>query len=126
MYLNGDISEASIVHDEQAHFDEIIAINKKLVEELDTTNTIAVRTAKYTFSDSASLEFSESHKHSSIQVADILAGMAMRYVQEKIEGVRSKPEIANAYDSILRMSNPYRGVGVNLVTTAKVHYELHF
>lgn len=126
LYLDGDLSEASIIHDEQAHFDEIIAINKKLLEKLDMSTAVAVRTARYTFSGSASLEFSESHEHSPIQVADILAGMAMRYVQEKIEGVRSRPEIANAYDGILRMSNPYRGVGVNLVTTAKVHHELHF
>ncbi len=126
LYLNGNVSEARIIHDEQAHFDEIIAANKKLMEELDMSNAVAISTARYSFSGAASLEFSESHKHSPIQIADILAGMAMRYVQENIEGVISRPEIIAAYDGILRMSNPYRGVGINLMTTAKVHHELHF
>lgn len=126
LYLDGNISGANIFHDEQSHFDEVIAINKKLLEEIDMKNAISICTARYSFSGSASLEFSKSHDHCPIQVADILAGMVMRYVQEKIEGARSRPEIVAAYDGILRMSNPYRGVGINLVTTSKVHHELHF
>lgn len=126
LYLEGDISRARIIHDEQAQFDEIIAANKKLLEELDVRSAIAIRTAKYSFSGNASLEFSESHQHSPIQVADILAGMTMRYMQEKIQGVKSGSEIVSAYDGILRVSNPDRGVGINLVTTRKIHHDLHF
>jgi len=126
LYLDGNISEANIVHDEQAHFDEIIEMNKKLLEELDMNSAVVISTARYSFAGSASLSFSESHEHSPIQIADILAGMAMRYVQEKIEGARSSSEIVTAYDGILRMSNPYRGVGINLVTTSKVLRQLHF
>ena len=126
LYLKGNIENAKIIHDEQAHFDEIIAASKKLLEELDVSNAIAIRTAKYSFSETASLEFSESHHNTPIQVADILAGTAMRYMQEKIQGVISSPEIVAAYDSILHFSNPHRGVGINLVTTGKIHHELHF
>jgi hypothetical protein len=126
LYLGGNISTARIIHDEQVHFDEILTDNKKILEELDMSRAIVISTAKYSFSEKASLEFSESHQHSSIQVADILAGMAMRYMQEKIQGAVSSSEIVGAYNAILRMSNPYKGVGINLVTTGKIHHELHF
>mgnify|MGYP003625984555 CR=1 FL=1 len=125
-YLDGEIANASIIHDEQAHFDEIISINKKLLEGLNMENSIVTRTAKYAFSDSASLQFSESHEYGAIQVADILAGLAMRYVQEKIDGTNSNDKIIAAYNQILRISDPRRGAGVNLVTTSKIHRELHF
>lgn len=125
-YQDGRIAKVSIIHDEQAHFDEIISINKKLLEGINMNNSIATRTAKYAFSGSASLQFSESHEYVAIQVADILAGLAMRYTQEKIEGKRSNEKIITAYNRILRMSDPRRGVGVNLVTTTKTHRELHF
>ena len=126
LYLNGNISGASIFHDEQAHFDEIISLNKRLVEELDMGSAISVSTASYNFSEAASLAFAKSHEHYPIQVADILAGLAMRYLQEKIRGTESSPEIIKAYDGLLRTSNPSYGVGINLVTTSKLHYELNF
>jgi len=126
LFLNGNISGVSIFHDEQAHFDEIILSNKNLVEELDMENAISVQTASYDFSEAASLAFAKSHEHNPIQVANILAGIAMRYLQEKIEGTESSPEIIKVCDGILQISNPYYGVGINLVTTSKLHYELHF
>jgi len=126
LYLEGNISKARIVHDEQAHFDDIIAANKQRMEKMDLDNAVTTCAANYSFSEKALLEFSESYKHSSIQVADVLAGFAMRYMQEKIQGVTSSPEIVAAYDGILRMSDPHRGIGINLVTTTKIHHELNF
>jgi len=96
------------------------------LEEFDLSSAIAIRTAKYSFSEKASLEFLESHQNSPIQIADIIAGTVMRYIKEKMQGVISSPEIVAAYDSILRLSNPHKGVGINLVTTGKIHCELHF
>ena len=126
LHLNGKISDANIFHDEQVHFDEIISHNKELMEGLDMKNAISIPTANYNFSETSSLEFAKSHEHCPIQVADILAGTAMRYVKEKIQGYETSPEIVKAYDAILRCSDPNRGVGINLVTTSKLHYELHF
>jgi hypothetical protein len=126
LYLRGNLSEVNIFHDEQAHFDEIITINKNLLEELNKANLNAIATAKYSFNSSASLKFSESHEHSSIQVADILAGMVMRYLQEKEEGIQSSPEIISSYEKILSTYNPNFGLGVNLVVTTQLHHKLNY
>jgi hypothetical protein len=125
-YVGGKVSSACLFHDEQAHFDEIISMGKTLLEELDLSGASAVQTADYEFSEAASLTFAKSHEHVAIQVADILAGVAMRYLQEKLEGKESSKEVAQAYDGILRVSNPNLGLGVNLVTTSKIHHELHY
>ena len=125
-FHQGRVSEIKIFHDEQPHFDEIIQTNKKLMEEVDMSDFAHVQSSQYDFYETASLMFAKSHEHIPIQVADLLAGMVMRYLQEKLEGVRSRPEIIKAYDLILRNSNPNRGPGVNLVTTSKIHFDLHF
>ncbi len=125
-YLNADIAQANIFHDEQAHFDEIISLNKKLVEELKTKDSSRLYNANYDFSESASLIFSKSHENTPIQIADILAGTAMRHLQEKIGGIESSSEIVVVYDKILRYCDTSLGLGVNLVTTSKIHHELHY
>jgi len=126
LYLSGNLSGVNIFHDEQAHFDEIITINKKILEELDTANLNAIATAKYGFNCSATLKFSESHEHSPIQIADILAGMVMRYLQETVEGIPSSPEIISSYKKILSTYNPNLGLGVNLVVTKELHHKLNY
>jgi len=126
LFMKGNVSGVSIFHDEQVHFDEIISHNKTLVEELDMATVVSFKTANYDFSETASLKFAKSHEYGAIQVADILAGTAMRYMQEKIEGTESRTEIIGAYNGILRMSNPARGLGVNLVTTTNIYRELHY
>lgn len=113
-------------HDEQDHFDEILQSNKELMEGLDMGGAVHFPTSRYDFSETAPLEFSKSHEHGSLQVADLLAGMTMRYLQEKIEEKKSSSVIVRAYNDILRSSNTSRGLGVNLVTTSKIHFDLHF
>lgn len=126
LYLNGKLTTARIFHDEQAHFDEIIAHNKELMESLDMSGAISIQTANYNIHESSSLIFAKSHDNSAIQVADLLAGLAMRYVQERIGGCKTSQESVEAYTGILRISNPYRGLGINLVTTSKHHYAIHY
>lgn len=126
LFLGGNISNAKLYHDEQAHFDDILRLNKRLLEGLGVNNTISVPTAKYDFSEVASLSFAKSHEHLAIQVSDVLAGMVMRYLQEHINGRKSHADVVKAYDEILRTSDPLVGVGINLVTTSKVHHELHY
>ncbi len=126
LYRGGDLSKVEIFHDEQAHFDEILKLNKSLLEKTDMRDAIVIDTANYTFTQSASLMFSKSHEHGGLRIVDLLAGMVMRYVQETMEGKKRSPDIIAAYDSILRMSNQYQGLGINLVVTNELHRELHF
>ena len=85
-----------------------------------------IQQANYNIHESSSLIFAKSHDNSAIQVADLLAGLAMRYVQERIGGCKTSQESVEAYTGILRISNPYRGLGINLVTTSKHHYAIHY
>ncbi|MFZ6010244.1 MAG: DUF3800 domain-containing protein [Bacteroidota bacterium] len=125
-FHGGEISKIKMFHDEQDHFDEILQSNKELMEGLDMGGAVHFPTSRYDFSETAPLEFSKSHEHGSLQVADLLAGMTMRYLQEKIEEKKSSSVIVRAYNDILRSSNTSRGLGVNLVTTSKIHFDLHF
>lgn len=126
LYLNGEMAKTRIFHDEQAHFDEIIVHNKELMESLDMNCAISIPTANYNIHESTSLIFAKSHENSAIQVSDLLAGLAARYVQDKVVGNETSQESIEAYNGILRISNPYRGLGINLLTTSKHHDEIHY
>ena len=84
-YLKGQIGSITFVHDEQAHFDDIIDANKKLAEEVHAQGSgIKLRNANYRFASPAALRFQNSKSSLGIQVADVLAGFASRYVYQKV------------------------------------------
>ncbi|MGZ4956497.1 MAG: DUF3800 domain-containing protein [Methylobacter sp.] len=116
LYLSGNISSCKIFHDEQSHFDEIIGQAKYQSESSPITSYIPPF-ADYRFKQSAELFFKVSHDSVGIQIADILAGLSMRWYQSHLNGELPTGPIHEAIDRLLHQSSPPRGVGINLVAT---------
>jgi len=104
----------TIVHDEQLQFDEIIEFNKKTMERIFHDKPLPLISANYSLKQSASLVFRSSHSSIGIQVADVLAGFVMCYVQEALSknGEPTAPQ-QHAFSNLGSLTNEELGLGIN-------------
>lgn len=81
-YYNNDLSSISIIHDNQAHFDEIIEhYHKTAIKENDNVDKIFENErANFSFTSITSLEFQDDKNQIGLQVADIFAGFTNKAV----------------------------------------------
>lgn len=117
-YQDGNLTSCRIIHDEQAHFDEIIKGSKKQVESFDITkNGYLPPFANYKFHEHADLFFAVSHSDPGIQIADVLSGMVMRLYRAQLRGESPPCAAKESFDLLLRHSNRSIGTGINLVSS---------
>ncbi len=110
------ISDVTLFHDEQFYFEEILSDGKIQAEALFKTGVqTSVPHADYEFEEQASLQFVKSEEILGIQVADVLAGFVMRYVKDGLAGKETAPELGDAFHTLIDMTNPMLGTGVNMV-----------
>lgn len=114
-----DVSGLRLVHDEQAQYDQILASGKIATEGLIGNGiNLPFAYSDYSFTQQADLAFERSIDCVGIQVADVLAGFVMRYVQD---GLRSEPPPHSAHSkamqAIIELSDPPRGIGINFMLT---------
>lgn len=116
LYLSGKLKGSRIYHDEQAHFEEIIEAAKEQVEKFDA-NAMTFRppNSDYDFRDVASLCFKTSPESIGIQLADIVAGLCMRWYQAHLQKESDTKVLDSAIERLLRRSDPRKGVGINVV-----------
>jgi hypothetical protein len=119
-FKNGELSDINLYHDEQVQFDKILLINKSLVESIHFGSELHFPHANYDFDQVAKLSFIKSEDCISIQVADLLAGIFMRYTQDIIKGISVAPEIKQSIDLILDKYSGRNGTGVNIVSTQEI------
>ena len=118
----GRIDGFELLHDEQAQFDEILLEAKTLAEQITDYSCLPyTRFSDYRFDETANLGFAKSHEHVGIQLADALAGFVMRYVNGSAS-FREKHEAA--FQSLLEMTDPNRGIGINFVMPTKMIREM--
>jgi len=81
-YYDNDLSFISIIHDNQAHFDEIIEhYHKTAIKENDNIDKIFENErANFSFTSITSLEFQDDKNQIGLQVADIFAGFTNKAV----------------------------------------------
>lgn len=114
--LSGELEGCRIFHDEQAHFDEIIAEAKSQVEGADMASmTFTPPHADYNFEQMADLFFKTSPESTGIQLADIVAGLSMRWYQAHMQQHTDTEILDMAMDRLLCSSNRSRGIGINVV-----------
>ncbi|WP_181023803.1 DUF3800 domain-containing protein [Nitrosomonas ureae] len=117
-YQGGELASCRIIHDEQAHFDEIIKESKKQVESFDSTKSgYSPPFADYKFHERADLFFTVSHDDPGIQVADLLSGMVMRHYWTQLKGESPPRAAKESFDALVLHSNRSRGIGINLVAS---------
>ena len=82
-YYKNDLSSISIIHDNQAHFDEIIKhYHKTAIKEKDSIDKIFENErANFSFTSITSLEFQDDKNQIGLQVADIFAGFTNKAVE---------------------------------------------
>lgn len=112
------IGGVTLVHDEQKHFEHILRDGKTLAESLTAHGgDFVLPHSDFRFLESAKLEFATSHESAGIQAADAIAGFVMRYVKAVMSLGRPDLPYRVAFDSLLRLSDPKGGTGLNLVLT---------
>lgn len=129
-YSGRNLSNVVIIHDEQAHFDEIIKDAKISAESATNINKAMTPNSDFDFINSAELTFGNSKTNIGIQVADILAGFSSRILYDYYSNNRifdlplflqppSNRQICDdkleAMNILFGSSVPEKGVGINFV-----------
>lgn len=84
-YFNGNLEDITFIHDQQVHFDDMLSYNVQQMLEVGETEY------KFTNSDfniekPVDITFdADSTNNVGIQVADILSGFTMRYIQKRLK-----------------------------------------
>lgn len=116
LYLSGNLKGSRIFHDEQAHFDEIIAEAKRLTESIRIeARKFKLPYSDYNFREMADLSFKASPDSTGIQLADIISGLSMRWYQSHLQEEKDTEVLDKAMNLLLEHTNKERGTGINLV-----------
>ncbi|MGK8194741.1 DUF3800 domain-containing protein [Burkholderia cepacia] len=114
--LSGNLTGCKIFHDEQAHFDEIIAFAKMQMEGIDMEKFgYKPPFSDYNITQPASLFFKASPESTGIQLADIVAGLAMRWYWDHLENEEASDILDQAMDLLQSHSDRKIGIGINMV-----------
>jgi hypothetical protein len=116
LYLSGKLEGCRIFHDEQDHFDEIIAEAKFQAENamVHPTN-FKMPYSDYDFQKVADLFFKASPESTGIQLSDIVAGLSMRWYQAHLQEENDTKILDKAVELLLRHSDRGIGTGINVV-----------
>jgi hypothetical protein len=116
-----------LVHDEQHHFDGIFGAGKTAAEALrERAREVYTPHSDFDFVQTAPLVFARSIDSVGLQVADVLAGLAMRCVKNLCARRAVEPNAREAFDMLLKASDPRTAVGVNLMVATRVAAALQF
>lgn len=116
LFLQGALKGVRLFHDEQAHFDEIIAVAKQKAEGVEVDpEKFKLLNSDYNFRQVAELFFKASPECTGIQLADIVAGIFMRCYQAHLHGEDDRGVLDSAAHALLHHGASGRGTGVNIV-----------
>jgi hypothetical protein len=116
LHLSGKLEGCRIFHDEQAHFDDIIAAAKFQAESAKVDlSKFKLPYSDYNFQQMANLFFKASPESTGIQLADIVAGLAMRWYQAHLQKEEDTDVLDEAVALLRRHSDLDRGIGINVV-----------
>lgn len=116
LFLSGKLEGTRIFHDEQAHFDDIIACAKSQAENAQVDpEKFKLPYSDYNFQQFSELFFKASPESTGIQLADIVAGLCMRWYQAHLQQEVDTKTLDQAIDVLFQHSDPHRGVGINIV-----------
>lgn len=113
--------QLDIIHDEQAHFDEILRFWERSLRTnqfADTLGTYWNRDVDFAFTERASFKFAKSDVCYGIQVADVIAGFCTRYFKQvQADQVEAGHSYSATINLIRELSESRTGQGLNLVAS---------
>lgn len=120
-YRKRNLADVTIFHDEQAHFDAILAEAKALAERLAAEGqAMPARFADYHFTERAELRFARSADTPGIQAADVVAGFLMRHVKSILYEDRTPDDLSmEVFGSLVDLTDPGVGSGINFVLAGR-------
>lgn len=116
----GDLSHVHIIHDEQKHFDEILQFAKAETEAFIDAAPELHKIADFNFNSSASLSFAISTENLGLQIADLLAGFAMRFTSDFTFKNSVSKDHQEAFNLLFALSDIDKGTGINLVISKRI------
>lgn len=113
--------ELEVIHDEQAHFDEILKEGEKMLKTNELSDILIESChpyVNYIFGERFSFKFAKSDVSSGIQIADVIAGFCTRYFNQTqvncLDNISLHKEIV---DLLKDLSNKPNSQGLNIVAS---------
>lgn len=118
-----DLSEVSIIHDNQSHFDEILKYYHSGAVENTNEASVTFDTADFIFLNSSSLQFQDDKGSIGLQVADLFAGLLNKAIPHLIY---EDETLTDAENAVLRriMASLYYQQAINFVLPKKQNEKL--
>jgi hypothetical protein len=116
-YHLGDIESITLVHDEQREFDAILEKSKEyIVKRSISKNSPPTPNSDLDIHSDFGLEFIKSDLSSGVQVADLIAGFYVRFINEVFyERKQIESVYLNTFNVLVDYQNPLSPLGVNFV-----------
>jgi hypothetical protein len=120
-FEGGDLTGVELVHDRQRYTETALNDAKAAVEEAaEAGRGLSTWIADFGFAPGAALSFADSHDTPGLQVADLLAGLAMRLARGIDRDGAVQAELQAAIVALIDATTPSRGPGVHLVATDRL------
>lgn len=118
-----DLSEVSIVHDNQSHFDEILKYYHSSAVENTNEESVTFDAADFVFLNSSSLQFQSDKDSIGLQVADLFAGFLNKAIPHLIY---EDGDLTDAENAILQriIASLYYQQSINFVLPKKQNEKL--
>ncbi|MBO2680361.1 DUF3800 domain-containing protein [Shewanella algae] len=118
-----NLSEVSIIHDNQSHFDEILKYYHSGAVENTNEESVTFDTADFVFLNSSSLQFQDDKGSIGLQVADLFAGLLNRAIPHLIYEDKTLTDAENAVLQRV-MASLYYQQAINFVLPKKQNEKL--
>ena len=84
-YFNGNLENINFIHDQQVHFDDMLSCNVQQMLDVGETGYKFIN-SNFNIEKPVDITFDADSKNNvGIQIADILSGFTMRYIQKKFK-----------------------------------------
>ncbi len=84
-YFNGNLEDINFIHDQQVHFDDMLSYNVQKMLDIGETG-YKFTNSNFSIEKPVNITFDTDSKNNvGIQIADILSGFTMRYMQKRFK-----------------------------------------
>ncbi|HEQ1702263.1 DUF3800 domain-containing protein [Stenotrophomonas sp. GD03701] len=120
LVLTRKLADVTLVHDEQQQYARTLLDSLKQAERVGELKKLPFTPyADYRFVERAQLEFSSSKLSAGVQVADIIAGLIMRFYRDRKAGRKPSDAHRLAFEKIFDLTTPAVPLGINQVLPTK-------
>ncbi|HEL2982960.1 TPA: DUF3800 domain-containing protein [Stenotrophomonas maltophilia] len=113
--LRGRLSGVTLVHDDQAQYDEVLRLAKAAIETIKDPSEYIRLGADYSFAERADLSFARSCESPGLMIADVLAGHVRRVLRDHMDERNIHDMAMDAFIEIWDGEDVDHGTGIQFV-----------